>query len=134
MTIYTPQESVLPSGTTDDQLIAMWLHDKSDATQEEYKHDIGVNTSNLAFCMLSRGRTRITVKTTHNTICSIYAEHHEPGNFRIYTYVVLSLIDCYTGFLILSMIFLIPSAMSKNASSWLYQLRLVTGFASVGKT
>ena len=40
ISIYTPQESVLPSGTTDDQLIAMWLHDKSDSTQKEYTRDI----------------------------------------------------------------------------------------------
>jgi integrase/recombinase XerD len=38
--IYTPQESILPEGTSDDQLIAMWLHDKSDSTQEEYTRDI----------------------------------------------------------------------------------------------
>jgi site-specific recombinase XerD len=40
LTPYTPQESVLPEGTSDDQLIAMWLHDKSDSTQEEYTRDI----------------------------------------------------------------------------------------------
>src|SRR6266581_8565542 len=40
LTVYTPQESVLPSGTTDDQLIAMWLHDKATQTQEEYTRDI----------------------------------------------------------------------------------------------
>lgn len=40
LTIYTPQESVLPDGTTDDQLIAMWLHDKAELTQEEYARDI----------------------------------------------------------------------------------------------
>jgi len=40
LTIYTPQESVLPDDTSDDQLIAMWLHDKSDSTQEEYTRDI----------------------------------------------------------------------------------------------
>lgn len=40
LTIYTPQESVLPEDTSDDQLIAMWLHDKSDSTQEEYTRDI----------------------------------------------------------------------------------------------
>src|SRR5215469_4212792 len=38
--IYTPQESVLPEGTTDDQLIAMWLHEKAPLTQEEYTRDI----------------------------------------------------------------------------------------------
>jgi integrase/recombinase XerD len=40
ITIYHPQESVLPEDTSDDQLIAMWLHDKSDSTQEEYTRDI----------------------------------------------------------------------------------------------
>src|SRR5689334_7544018 len=40
LTIYTPQESVLPEGTTDEQLIAMWLHDKTKQTQEEYTRDI----------------------------------------------------------------------------------------------
>jgi len=40
ISIYTPQASVLPSGTTDDQLITIWLHDKSDSTQEEYTRDI----------------------------------------------------------------------------------------------
>jgi hypothetical protein len=40
LVIYTPQESILPEGTSDDQLIAMWLHDKSDSTQEEYTRDI----------------------------------------------------------------------------------------------
>jgi len=40
ITVYAPQESVLPSGTTDDQLIAMWLHDKAKQTQEEYTRDI----------------------------------------------------------------------------------------------
>jgi integrase/recombinase XerD len=40
LTIYTPQESVLPDDTSDDQLIAMWLHDKSDSTQQEYTRDI----------------------------------------------------------------------------------------------
>jgi integrase/recombinase XerD len=40
LAIYTPQESVLPEGTSDDQLIAMWLHDKSDSTQEEYTRDV----------------------------------------------------------------------------------------------
>jgi site-specific recombinase XerD len=41
VTLYVPQESVLPQGTTDDQLIAMWLHDKAEATQEAYTFDIG---------------------------------------------------------------------------------------------
>jgi site-specific recombinase XerD len=41
ITIYRPQESVLPEGTSDDQLIAMWLHDKSNSTQEEYTRDVG---------------------------------------------------------------------------------------------
>src|SRR5260221_354150 len=40
ITVYAPQESVLPSGTTDDQLITMWLHDKAKQTQEEYTRDI----------------------------------------------------------------------------------------------
>lgn len=40
LSLYTPQESVLPDGTSDDQLIAMWLHDKSDSTQEEYTRDV----------------------------------------------------------------------------------------------
>ena len=40
ITVYTPQETILPSGTTDDQLIAMWLHDKAELTQEEYTRDI----------------------------------------------------------------------------------------------
>src|SRR5215467_141805 len=35
-----PQESLLPEGTTDDQIITMWLHDKAEQTQEEYKRDI----------------------------------------------------------------------------------------------
>lgn len=34
------QESMLPPGTTDEQFIAMWLHGKADATQEEYRRDI----------------------------------------------------------------------------------------------
>lgn len=38
--ISTPQASVLPDGTTDDQLIDMWLHDKAPQTQEEYTRDI----------------------------------------------------------------------------------------------
>src|SRR5450755_1181763 len=40
ITIYHPQETILPEGTTDDQLIAMWMHDKSLLTQEEYARDI----------------------------------------------------------------------------------------------
>src|SRR5689334_2703500 len=40
LAIYTPQESLLPEDTSDDQLVAMWLHDKSDSTQEEYTRDI----------------------------------------------------------------------------------------------
>ena len=31
---------ILPPNTTDDQLIAMWLHDKTAQTQEEYTRDI----------------------------------------------------------------------------------------------
>ena len=41
LAIYSSQESVLPENTSDDQLIAMWLHDKSDSTQEEYTRDVG---------------------------------------------------------------------------------------------
>jgi integrase/recombinase XerD len=40
ITIYQPQESVLPQGTSDDQLVTMWLHDKADSTQEEYTRDV----------------------------------------------------------------------------------------------
>jgi hypothetical protein len=40
ITIYQPQESILSEGTSDDQLVAMWLHDKSDSTQEEYTRDV----------------------------------------------------------------------------------------------
>ena len=40
LAIYTQQESVLPEGTSDEQLIAMWLHEKADSTQEEYTRDV----------------------------------------------------------------------------------------------
>jgi integrase/recombinase XerD len=40
VSIYQPQETVLPPNTSDEQLIAMWLHDKSPLTQDEYTRDI----------------------------------------------------------------------------------------------
>ena len=41
LAIYHMEEaSILPKDTTDDQLIAMWLHDKAKQTQEEYTRDI----------------------------------------------------------------------------------------------
>lgn len=39
-TLALPRETVLPENTTDDQLIAMWLHGKAKQTQEEYMRDI----------------------------------------------------------------------------------------------
>jgi integrase/recombinase XerD len=40
VSIYQPSETVLPQNTSDEQLIAMWLHDKAPLTQDEYTRDI----------------------------------------------------------------------------------------------
>ncbi len=40
LTLYTPRETVLPDDTTEEQLIALWLHDKAPQTREEYMRDV----------------------------------------------------------------------------------------------